>query len=163
MDALVVKTLNNKLASQPEFVYDETGRITGYKTKGGADTVFPFSTGACVIFFMAGQTGKTIDSIEPMFADGFTVSGNHIICKRPGIYKLDAVAGQNNSHYSNTYNISYFINGVEQKLYNKESGTAKTRTVDNIGLKSGDDLYITADKITSDITLSFMLALHFVR
>lgn len=37
--------LNSSLESQPDFVYDEAGKITGYKTKiGGADTVFPFNT-----------------------------------------------------------------------------------------------------------------------
>lgn len=35
--------LNNDLNQLPEFIYDESGRITGYKGKGGADTVFPFS------------------------------------------------------------------------------------------------------------------------
>lgn len=34
--------LNDKLAGQPEWIKDSTGKITGYKT-GGADTVFPFS------------------------------------------------------------------------------------------------------------------------
>ena len=34
---------NSSLESQPIFQYDETGKITGYKTKAGADTVFPFS------------------------------------------------------------------------------------------------------------------------
>ncbi len=29
---------------QPEWNYDSTGKIIGYKTPGGADTVFPFST-----------------------------------------------------------------------------------------------------------------------
>lgn len=29
----------------PQFIYDETGKITGYKSPGGADTVFPFSRG----------------------------------------------------------------------------------------------------------------------
>ena len=34
--------LNNNLGKQPEWIRDETGRITGYKF-GGADSVFPFS------------------------------------------------------------------------------------------------------------------------
>lgn len=38
-----VAELNNKLAGQPEWIKDGTGKITGYKT-GGADTVFPFSS-----------------------------------------------------------------------------------------------------------------------
>lgn len=39
-----VDTLNRDLSAVPEFVIDKsTGKITGYKTKAGADTVFPFS------------------------------------------------------------------------------------------------------------------------
>lgn len=35
---------NRDLSAVPEFVIDKsTGKITGYKTKAGADTVFPFS------------------------------------------------------------------------------------------------------------------------
>ena len=34
--------LNDKVSSQPEWIQDSTGKITGYKTPGGADTVFPF-------------------------------------------------------------------------------------------------------------------------
>ena len=41
--ATVVAELNDKLAGQPEWIKDGTGKITGYKT-GGADTVFPFSS-----------------------------------------------------------------------------------------------------------------------
>lgn len=36
--------VNSSLTDQPTFEYDESGKITGYKTKiGGADTVFPFN------------------------------------------------------------------------------------------------------------------------
>ena len=41
--AKAVNTLSNNL---PQFIYDEEGKITGYKTKDGADTVFPFSGGS---------------------------------------------------------------------------------------------------------------------
>lgn len=44
MGAKAGAALINDLAQQPEFVYDSTGKITGYKTPGGADTVFPFSS-----------------------------------------------------------------------------------------------------------------------
>ena len=38
--------LNSSLTDQPTFEYDESGKITGYKTKiGGADTVYPFNGG----------------------------------------------------------------------------------------------------------------------
>ena len=41
-----ITELNNSLGDQPTFEYDETGKITGYKTKVGADTVFPFKSKA---------------------------------------------------------------------------------------------------------------------
>lgn len=34
--------LNNNLMSRPQWITDENGKITGYRTLGGADTVFPF-------------------------------------------------------------------------------------------------------------------------
>lgn len=42
--AVTVAALNNKLGGF-EPICDSTGKITGYKTAGGADTVFPFNTG----------------------------------------------------------------------------------------------------------------------
>lgn len=40
-----INELNRDLGAVPEFVIDKsTGKITGYKTKAGADTVFPFSS-----------------------------------------------------------------------------------------------------------------------
>ena len=39
------RVLSSDLGAAPEFVIDKsTGKITGYKTKAGADTVFPFSS-----------------------------------------------------------------------------------------------------------------------
>lgn len=46
--------LNNNLNSHPQFIYDETGSITGYKTVGGADTVFPFSNAEIIEFTATG-------------------------------------------------------------------------------------------------------------
>lgn len=45
VDALanITDKLNNSIMSFPEFIYDESGKIIGYKTETGADTVFPFS------------------------------------------------------------------------------------------------------------------------
>ena len=43
--AEAVKEVYSSLTDQPTFEYDESGKITGYKTKiGGADTVFPFNS-----------------------------------------------------------------------------------------------------------------------
>ena len=46
-DALALKEVNDSLGGVSQFIVDETtGKITGYKTEiGGADTVFPFSSG----------------------------------------------------------------------------------------------------------------------
>lgn len=38
----VTDVLNSRISALPEFIYDSGGKITGYKTKDGADTVFPF-------------------------------------------------------------------------------------------------------------------------
>ncbi len=38
-----VNEMSTDLDGRPEFIYDESGKIIGYKTQGGADTVFPFS------------------------------------------------------------------------------------------------------------------------
>lgn len=49
--AEAVKEVYSSLQDQPIFEYDESGKITGYKTKiGGADTVFPFKNGADVVW-----------------------------------------------------------------------------------------------------------------
>ena len=40
--ALVAKELYNNLAQQPEWIEGATGKISGYKTPGGGDSVFPF-------------------------------------------------------------------------------------------------------------------------
>lgn len=42
--AKAINILNNNLNSHPQFIYDADGKITGYKTKAGADTVFPFNS-----------------------------------------------------------------------------------------------------------------------
>ncbi len=48
--AVVVGELYNNLMQQPEWIKDSTGKITGYKTPGGADTVFPFKTNYRITF-----------------------------------------------------------------------------------------------------------------
>lgn len=40
-----LELINDSLEEQPQFIYDENGKITGYTTKiGGADSVFPFKS-----------------------------------------------------------------------------------------------------------------------
>lgn len=61
--ALVAKELINDLAQQPEFLYDSSGKITGYKSPGGADTVFPFS-GTAELLWSNPTPSAVQDSIE---------------------------------------------------------------------------------------------------
>lgn len=42
--SVAVKKLSDNLGEIPTFITDDTGKITGYKTKAGADSVFPFSS-----------------------------------------------------------------------------------------------------------------------
>lgn len=60
-DALALKEVNNSLEEQPQFVYDENGKITGYKTKVGADTVFPFSSEITKIGWVVVKQNNTSD------------------------------------------------------------------------------------------------------
>ena len=53
--------INSSLTDQPAFEYDESGKITGYKTKiGGADTVFPFKN----VVYLGNGTTFNVSSYE---------------------------------------------------------------------------------------------------
>ena len=83
---MVKSVTNSSLESQPNFVYDSTGKITGYRTKAGADTVFPFKSGGTVMLtipsqvryadqaatFISGTLTLSIDS------DGVSIESNNI-------------------------------------------------------------------------------------
>lgn len=47
------------MESQPNVVYDSTGKITRYRTKAGADTVFPFKSDLKVITALSLGQGQT--------------------------------------------------------------------------------------------------------
>ena len=58
--ALIAQLINN-LTSRPQWITDPvTGKITGYKTQGGADTVFPFSSIKSGQVQIARQSSETI-------------------------------------------------------------------------------------------------------
>lgn len=53
------------MTDQPTFEYDESGKITGYKTKiGGADTVFPFSGGDAELKLVSGIASASPVSVS---------------------------------------------------------------------------------------------------
>lgn len=58
--AYAVQQLNRSLGGVTQFVVDETtGKITGYKTEVGADTVFPFSGGEILYSGILSSTKNT--------------------------------------------------------------------------------------------------------
>ena len=73
--AIALKHVNSKLGEQPTFVYDETGKITGYKTKVGADTVFPFS--GVMKFNIKGTFAAKDNNFNPIIA--FTNNSNKTV------------------------------------------------------------------------------------
>lgn len=60
VSAVVIGEIIEDLNCQPEFVMDESGKITGYKTKEGADTVFPFSNTNCKYAALAYNQSETV-------------------------------------------------------------------------------------------------------
>lgn len=66
--AASIKCVNTLNKSLPQFIYDTSGEITGYKTSVGADTVFPFSSGIRI-----GNFDKLDDQVKCFALTGKTV------------------------------------------------------------------------------------------
>lgn len=64
INLLSFSPLNSSLESHPTFQYDETGKITGYKTKAGADTVFPFSGGNFKLVIVIRVVGQNYAGVQ---------------------------------------------------------------------------------------------------
>lgn len=84
--AEAVKEVYSSLQDQPTFEYDETGKITGYKTKVGADTVFPFKNGADVVWTNPNPNAQMKSTITVNF--DFT-KYSHIAISVKGHYQAD--------------------------------------------------------------------------
>ncbi len=109
-----VNQLNNNLAQQPIFIYDSSGKITGYKTKVGADSVFPFSGSTDSITLLSSFVGAgginsrtisiTSDFEGTVICVGFSnLSGNRVKISGFGsvdtpIYYQDISSNYYNSH-----------------------------------------------------------------
>ena len=128
-------TLNSSLVSQPIFQYDETGKITGYKTKAGADTVFPFSSGSNYIkievehnpntgLTISEQIGKSSSLIKVATIPNINTSYKTGLCT----YKR----GTNSTTDTITFNVSgsykITLNNVET-VYSINAGESKTFTI----------------------------------
>ena len=101
--ALALKQVNDSLEEQPQFVYDEDGKITGYTTKiGGADTVFPFN---CNDFENAKIILNAYKCIQANFPEA---------CEKAIVIMSSAYAI--NSQYSDDSIVSYSISNVAKQV-----------------------------------------------
>lgn len=58
-------TVNSSLGGVSQFIVDDsTGKITGYKTKAGADTVFPFSGGNFKLVIVIRVVGQNYAGVQ---------------------------------------------------------------------------------------------------
>lgn len=135
VSAKALHKVNSSLQDQPDFVYDSTGKITGYKTKVGADTVFPFSSGSNYIkievehnpntgLTISEQIGKSSSLINVATIPNINTSYKTGLCT----YKR----GTNSTTDTITFNVSgsykITLNNVET-VYSINAGESKTFTI----------------------------------
>ncbi|MBD5463241.1 MAG: hypothetical protein HDR24_09335 [Lachnospiraceae bacterium] len=117
-----VATLNSHLAQQPNFIYDSTGKITGYKTPGGADTVFPFKNsggdGSVSIITSSASNATSLNVSNINGYENFTIDNFGFVITAPiGSDGTVAYIG----HHDN-YNTSLAAGYVINKSYDKTTG-----------------------------------------
>ena len=137
--AEAVKEVYSSLESQPNFVYDSTGKITGYKTKVGADTVFPFSGGFNgADIYMSGTNSGNLSKIE-LASKGQYFYG----------FDYDNSTKKFTVLYDGTYSYmlsttsSYTSLYINDKLI--EYATKNGQIYNTIELKKGDTGYISSN------------------
>lgn len=134
-------TVNSSLESQPNFVYDSTGKITGYKTKVGADTVFPFSGGFNgADIYMSGTNSGNLSKIE-LASKGQYFYG----------FDYDNSTKKFTVLYDGTYSYmlsttsSYTSLYINDKLIEYANKNGQTTIYNTIELKKGDTGYISSN------------------
>ena len=124
--------VNSSLTDQPTFEYDESGKITGYKTKiGGADTVFPFKNGADVVWTNPSPSAQIKSAITVNF--DFT-KYSHIAISLKGHYWLDTLCTQLFSALANEGTLTA-TNAIPNKYsrsmtFDKSNNTITIKPVD---------------------------------
>lgn len=136
-----VKEVYSSLESQPNFVYDSTGKITGYKTKVGADTVFPFSGGFNgADIYMSGTNSGNLSKIE-LASKGQYFYG----------FDYDNSTKKFTVLYDGTYSYmlsttsSYTSLYINDKLIEYANKNGQTTIYNTIELKKGDTGYISSN------------------
>ena len=107
-EAKAVKELNNSLGGFTPII-DSTGKITGYKTMVGADTVFPFSSLNCTITgTLKAWTMWRVNNGSP-FKPGHLCNNTVTIVIRDGVVKSitnNSGGGDMSSFPNNTGSVS---------------------------------------------------------
>lgn len=134
-------TVNSSLQDQPTFEYDETGKITGYKTKVGADTVFPFSGGFNgADIYMSGTNSGNLSKIE-LASKGQYFYG----------FDYDNSTKKFTVLYDGTYSYmlsttsSYTSLYINDKLIEYANHNGQATIYNTIELKKGDTGYISSN------------------
>ncbi len=133
-------TVNSSLGGVSQFIVDDsTGKITGYKTKVGADTVFPFSGGFNgADIYMSGTNSGNLSKIE-LASKGQYFYG----------FDYDNSTKKFTVLYDGTYSYmlsttsSYTSLYINDKLI--EYATKNGQIYNTIELKKGDTGYISSN------------------
>ena len=103
--ATLNNTLNNRLAQQPNFIYDSTGKIIGYTTPGGADTVFPFKIGLDSVYKSVDLKNETnINNVKEITVDCRDIQGYAQYSDADFLVAPTSVY-ENHIGFSNTYTL----------------------------------------------------------
>lgn len=156
--AATVKELINKVAAQPNWIIDtSTGKITGYKTPGGADTVFPFSGASTALFVgkvtVTGRNGaKKTGSINVVGCTGFTKkSDTQLICNASGSYVIYSTIKKSNDHKNYVGKLSLKVNNTAAVSYSC-GGSGKSYAFEQVTLSfaKGDTIEVEASITSND-------------
>lgn len=109
VDALVVKDLNDSLGGFTPVIDPVTGRITGYKTKAGADAVFPFSGGNLELISIKQNTesnNKKVIDCKSILENYQNYTADDFIIEFISIYRTSNAASYGSRAMEKTYNPS---------------------------------------------------------
>ena len=121
--------INSSLTDQPIFEYDSTGKITGYKTKVGADTVFPFSRELKKIGSYTGNATITTDFGTSKTIDDFVIAVTQLQIQGSSYQNGDS-GGYHSINISKKYNGDtgkLSISGAEYAYSYTSSSTIRGR------------------------------------
>ncbi len=147
-----VEELNNNLMSMPQWITDADGKITGYKTQGGADTVYPFSQlNEEALVFISPQLRGSANKGQTMHQD-YNV---YVEKNRKYLFVYYQTSGQN------------FTVTVSKDSTAKTIQMNRNPTINNISTgiyeatETGQVTVTVATKFSSDLTIYYAILLAF--